>query len=76
LSIANSVFLDKAVAQLKPILPPDAPTLQLVSGVGSEYLSSLNREKQAEALHAIMQSMSNAYVLIILGGSDTGPNMG
>jgi hypothetical protein len=71
LSIANSVFLNKAVAQLKPILPPGAPTLQLVSGVGSEYLSSLDQGKQAEVLHAVLQSMSNAYILIITSGALT-----
>lgn len=71
LSIANSVFLNKAVAQLKTILPPDAPTLQLVSGVGSEYLSNLDRGKQAEVLHAIMQSMSNGYILLITSGALT-----
>jgi hypothetical protein len=76
LSIAISVFLNKVVAQLKPILPPDAPTLRLASGIGSEYLSSLNRGMQAELMHAIMQSISNTCILIILGGSDTGPNMG
>lgn len=71
LSIANSIFLNKAVAQLIPILPPGAPTLQLVSGVGSDYLSSLDRGKQAEVLHAIMQSMSNVYIMIITSGALT-----
>jgi len=71
LSIANSVFLNRAVAQLNLILPPDAPTLQLVSGVGSEYLSSRDREKQAEVLHVIVQSMSNSYILIITSGALT-----
>ncbi|KAH8588273.1 putative efflux pump antibiotic resistance protein [Bisporella sp. PMI_857] len=71
LSIANSVFLNKAVAQLKLILPPGAPTLQLVSGVGSEYFSNLDQGKQAEVLHAILQNMSNAYILIITSGALT-----
>ncbi|KAI9708713.1 MAG: hypothetical protein M1820_003668 [Bogoriella megaspora] len=71
LSIANAVFLNIAVARLKSILPPDAPTLQVVSGVGSGYLSSLDRAKQDEVLHAIVQSMSNAYILIITSGALT-----
>lgn len=71
LSIANSVFLNRAVAQLKPILPPDAPTLQVVSGVGSDYLASLDPANRAAALHAILRSMSNAYILIITSGALT-----
>ncbi|KAL9090491.1 MAG: hypothetical protein Q9165_005252 [Trypethelium subeluteriae] len=71
LSIANSVFLNKAVAALKPILPSDAPTLQVVSGVGSGYLATLDRTKQAEVLHAILKSMSNAYILLITSGALT-----
>ena len=71
LSIANSVFLNKAVAQLRPILPADAPTLQVVSGVGSQYISSLDRAKQDQVLHAILESMSKVYILIITSGALT-----
>lgn len=71
LSIANSVFLNKAVAELGQVLPPDAPTLRVVSGVGSGYLESLDRAKQREVLHVILQSMSNVYVLIITSGALT-----
>lgn len=71
LSIANSIFLNRAVAQLAPILPQNAPTLQVVSGVGNVYLSSLDRTKQADALHVILKSMSNVYILIIASGALT-----
>ncbi|KAI9686082.1 MAG: hypothetical protein M1822_004065 [Bathelium mastoideum] len=71
LSIANSVFLNRAVAQLKPILPPDAPTLQVVSGVGSQYISSLDPAERSKVLHAILQSMSKVYILIITSGALT-----
>ena len=68
LSIANALFLNRAVAQLDAILPLNAPILQVVSGVGSDYLSSLDSIKQAEVLHAILQSMSNVYILVITSG--------
>lgn len=71
LSIANSVFLNKAVAQLKPILPSNAPTLEVVSGVGSSYLAGLDQAKQDEVLHIILKSMSNAYILVITSGALT-----
>ena len=71
LSIANAVFLNKAVARLKHILPPDAPTLQVVSGIGSDYLSTLDHAKQGEVVHAILESMSKAYIMIITSGTLT-----
>ncbi|KAL9617495.1 MAG: hypothetical protein Q9160_007706 [Pyrenula sp. 1 TL-2023] len=71
LSIANSIFLNKAVEQLRLILPSDAPILQVVSGVGSSYLAGLDQAKKDEVVHIILRSMSNAYVLVITSGALT-----
>ena len=68
LSIANSVFLNQAVAALRPILPPDTPALRVVSGAGSEYLRRLDGAVQARALHAIVESMTKVFLLVLASG--------
>ncbi|KAF1952689.1 putative major facilitator superfamily transporter [Byssothecium circinans] len=71
LSIANSVFLNRAKVALGMILPPDAPLLSIVSGVGKEYLDKLDQETKSRVIHAIVHSMAKSYILIICAGGLT-----
>ncbi|KAJ4301929.1 hypothetical protein N0V90_004025 [Kalmusia sp. IMI 367209] len=71
LSIANSVFLNRAKIALAVILPPDAPLLSIVSGVGKDYLQHLNQETRNQVVHAILHSMAKSYILIITSGGLT-----
>lgn len=71
LSIANSVFLNTAKEALADILPPGAPVLSVISGVGKGYLQQLDPGTKAAAVHAVVHSMAKTYVLIITSGALT-----
>ncbi|KAL1616726.1 hypothetical protein SLS56_011292 [Neofusicoccum ribis] len=71
LSIANTVFLNRAKVSLGKILPPDAPTLNIVSGVGRDYLNTLDRDVRNDVIHAIVHSLAKSYILIITSGALT-----
>lgn len=71
LSIANSVFLNRAQVALAEILPPGAPFLNIVSGVGKEFLQGVNQRVKDQVVHAILQSMADIYILIITSGALT-----
>lgn len=71
LSIANTVFLNRAKIALGDILPENAPILNIVSGVGRDYLRSLERDVRDRVFHAIVHSMAKSYVLIITSGALT-----
>lgn len=71
LSIANSVFLNRAKTALGAVLPPNAPVLAIVSGVGKEYLENLDQHTKDRAVHAILHSMAKSYILIIVSGALT-----
>lgn len=71
LSIANSVFLNRAKISLAAILPPDAPLLSIVSGVGKDYLRHLDQGVRDQVVHAILHSMAKSYILIITSGGLT-----
>lgn len=71
LSIANTVFLNRAKISLEEILPADAPTLSIVSGVGRDYLNSLEQSVRDSVIHAIVHSMAKSYILIIASGALT-----
>ncbi|EME47191.1 hypothetical protein DOTSEDRAFT_124412 [Dothistroma septosporum NZE10] len=71
LSIANAVFLNTAKNKLATILPPDAPALSIVSGVGKDYLQRLKQETREEVVGAIVHSLGKSYVLVITSGALT-----
>ena len=71
LSIANSVFLNRAKVALGTILGPNAPLLSIVSGVGKDYIEGLDQEIQDRVLHAILHSMAKSYIIIIVSGGLT-----
>jgi hypothetical protein len=71
LSIANSVFLNLAKIDLSRVLPSDAPVLEIVSGVGKEYLDKLEANTQQQVVHIIVASLSKSYVLVFVAGGLT-----
>jgi hypothetical protein len=71
LGIANSVFLNKAQAGIANLLPNlsklDINTI--ISDPGSPLLRDLPQEVQSKVVDIVVRSMSNAYILCIVGGS-------
>ena len=73
LSIANSVFLNEATSGIRLILP-DAPsdTIQrVISGAGSDYLTSLGMTTHNAVIRVIVASMSKIYIIVIISGALT-----
>lgn len=71
LSIANAIFLNQAKDTLTTILPGDAPVLEIISGVGKDYLNGLDEATRQRAIHAIVQALAQNYVLVFVGGALT-----
>lgn len=71
LSIANAVFLNRAKIGLGAILPTDAPFLNIVSGVGKDYILTLEDRTKEQVVHTIVHSMAESYILIIVAGGLT-----
>ncbi len=70
LAIANSVFLNEAQNRIRDLLP-DVPlsTIQgAIAGVGSKLVATLPSETRYLVLKAIVQSMSQVYMLGISAG--------
>ena len=71
LSIANTVFLNKAQNGLATLLPNlsrlDISTI--ISDPSSALLRDLPQEMQNQVVNVVVRSMSNAYILCIIGGS-------
>ena len=71
LAIANSVFLNEAADGIAAVLP-EAPMEQVqsaISGAGSEFLQQLDAGMRVEVLRAVVDAMSNVYVLDIVAGA-------
>lgn len=68
LSIANAIFLNRAKNMLTPMLQPGAPVLGILSGANKAALQSLPPGKKTQVIHAIVESLSQTYILIIVGG--------
>lgn len=71
LSIANSVFLNKAMAGVANILPNLNPLeiSTIISDPSSPLLRDLSKEIQEQVVGVVVRSMSNAYILCIVGGA-------
>ncbi|MCJ1311385.1 hypothetical protein MMC25_005056 [Agyrium rufum] len=71
LSVADTVFLNRAQTGLESILPnvPLADIQGIITGVGSSVFASLDEDTRAKALHIIVESMANGYVLILATAS-------
>jgi hypothetical protein len=71
LSIANTVFLNKATSGLLRILPNASPDTirSVITGVHQDELDHLGVREQVTA--EIVASMSNVYVIIIIAGALT-----
>lgn len=71
LSIANSVFLNKSQTGIEKILPgtPVADVQGAIAGVGSTFVADLSPEKKVEVVAAIVDAMSNTYILVITAGA-------
>lgn len=71
LAIADSIFLNDAAKGIAAIVPTasQAEIYAAVSGAGSTLLQGLDDKTQAMALHAIVSSMSKAYILTITAGA-------
>jgi len=71
LCLANSVFLNVAKNKIHHILPNVNIELikSAISGTNSVYLKSLSPELQQRVLHAIVESISDTYILCIAAGA-------
>jgi len=71
LSIANSVFLNKAQEGVAGLLP-NLSTLDIstiISDPNSALLRDLPENVQHQVIDVVVQSMSNAYILCVVAGS-------
>jgi hypothetical protein len=71
LAISNSVFLNDSIRQISDILPqlPRASIQRILSGLGSDILSSLSKAERDRVSQAVAASLSKAYIVpIICGG--------
>jgi len=71
LAIANTVFLNKASDSISALLPtvPRSEIQAAIAGAGSTFIKSLSRQKQADVLHAIVDSMSRVWILGMTAGA-------
>ncbi|KAI2642058.1 MFS drug efflux transporter [Xylaria nigripes] len=73
LVVSNAVFLNKAANGLQQIDPniPRSAILKAISVASSGGVPSFTPEQQARALHVIVKSMSNSYLISLAAGSLT-----
>jgi hypothetical protein len=71
ISIANSVFLNKAHIGIKKLLPDmsTANISTIISDPSSPLLRDLPQSEQSQVVDTVVRTMSNAYILCIVGGS-------
>ncbi|TVY83737.1 Efflux pump DEP3, partial [Lachnellula suecica] len=71
LAIANTVFLNGSQNRIAALLP-DAPLSEIqlaLQGSRSTFLQSLTASQQAAVLEAIVDAISQTYILVIVAGS-------
>ncbi|KAI0006814.1 major facilitator superfamily-domain-containing protein [Xylariaceae sp. FL0662B] len=71
LSIANSVFLNRATIGIAAIVP-DAPIGEIqtaIQGAGNSFFESLTSVQRTGVLDAIVDSMNDAYILVMAGAA-------
>ncbi|OTA98037.1 hypothetical protein M426DRAFT_28840 [Hypoxylon sp. CI-4A] len=71
LSIANTVFLNRATVQLTSLLPNEhvVSVQAMISGANNELLNSLSSTLRADVLNAIVDSIKDALVLDLTAGA-------
>ncbi|KAE8553907.1 hypothetical protein TMatcc_006607 [Talaromyces marneffei ATCC 18224] len=71
LAISNSVFLNVAIREISDILPSvSRDSIQkILSGLGSDILSSLNQADRDRVSQSIAASLSKAYIVPIICGA-------
>lgn len=71
LAIANTVFLNQATKSIGALLPavPLVDIQAAIAGAGSKLIKSLDKQKQADVLHAIVDSMSRVWILGMTAGA-------
>ena len=73
LAVANAIFLNKATDAIEQLIP-DTPLTEVqnaISGVGSELFRNLSGNLRTAVLQAIVESMNNVYILVIVAGALT-----
>nr|POE61028.1 efflux pump patc [Quercus suber] len=73
LSIANAVFLNTATNGINSLLP-DTPMSQVqaaIAAAGSQLFDSLSDALRRSVLEIIVNSINDAYILIIVAGALT-----
>ncbi|KAA8652894.1 hypothetical protein EYZ11_011210 [Aspergillus tanneri] len=70
LSIANTVFLNRATVQIRDLLPQESlESVQgMISGANSALLNSLDKDLRTDVLSAIVNSITDALVLDLTAG--------
>ncbi|CAG8961583.1 hypothetical protein HYFRA_00006117 [Hymenoscyphus fraxineus] len=73
LTISGSVFLNEATDKISEILPllPRKVVQKGVTGAGGEFFETISPSQREEVLKAIVQSISNVYVMVIAAGAVT-----
>ncbi|KAI9682290.1 MAG: hypothetical protein M1817_000344 [Caeruleum heppii] len=71
LAIANSVFLNQSATKITQILPdlPASTVREAIAGAGSAFFRSLAPDIRAEVLKAIVEAISQVYILVITEAS-------
>ncbi|KAI9747457.1 MAG: hypothetical protein M1835_002104 [Candelina submexicana] len=71
LAIANSIFLNDSTKSITAILPnvATAEIQNAIAGAGSAFFASLTPGIRAQVLHAIVDSIKNAYILVMTAGA-------
>ncbi|CZT07193.1 related to major facilitator (MFS1) transporter [Rhynchosporium agropyri] len=71
LAIANSIFLNGSQEKISALLPmvPLKEIQAAIAGSGSEFVAKLSPELQKDVLHAIVDSMSKTYILVVTAGA-------
>ena len=73
LAVANAIFLNKATIAIESLLP-DTPLLEVqaaISGARSDLFRSISGDLRNAVLQAIVDSMNNVYILVVVAGALT-----
>lgn len=71
LTLSNTIFLNVAQQKIGAVLPGTSPELikSAISGTSSAFLRTLDPDKQAQVLHAIVGALSKTYTLVMTSGA-------
>lgn len=70
LTISNSIFLNQATNRIAKVLPlvPRATVQQAITGVDGLCPKTLNAADRVDVLHAVVESISRVYPMVIAAG--------